>query len=467
MMKGKFCLIGVTLLGLILSFSKMQAEKIREGNQDPIYVQLDTEVKLMPLYMSKFTSKDSAFEDQYLHELEEVLNFDLTHNGMLKVIQYSRQMEDLVAQKGTLSEKKSLPFAYVLRVVLKDKSLSAQVVSLNAQTTKTIDPITLSGDLRFDRRQIHLVADSIQGALFGQEGIASTRLLYAVKTQSKNSSTWISEIYECDYDGHNARQITKEGAYGITPFYIPPEKGAASGSFFYVSYKNGQPKIYIASLKEGIGRRFSFMRGNQLMPVISFQRDKVAFISDITGNPDLFLQPFNPHVGAMGKPQQVFSHRLATQGSPTFSPEGKRIAFVSNKDGSPRIYILDIPLPGSDLKHLKIKLISKTNRESSAPSWSPDGRKLAYCCMTDGVRQIWIYDFERDSERQLTAGSGNKENPAWAPNSLHLVFNSTGSSGSELYLVNLNQPQAVKITKGPGEKRFPNWEPRCGLISRE
>ena len=79
--------------------------------------------------------------------------------------------------------------------------------------------------------------------------------------------------------------------------------------------------------------------------------------------------------------------------------------------------------------------------------------------MTNNVRQIWTYDFQKNEERQMTQGGGNKENPTWAPNSLHLIFNSTGHSGSELYLINLNQPEAVKITNGPGEKRFPNWEP--------
>lgn len=195
------------------------------------------------------------------------------------------------------------------------------------------------------------------------------------------------------------------------------------------------------------------------MPTMSYQRDKVAFIGDITANPDLFLQPFHPEKGAIGKPYQIFSAPRSTQGTPTFSPDGKKVAFVSNKDGSARIYVMDIPAPGTNIKNLSAKLISKTNRENSAPAWSPDGSKIAYCSSTKSVRQIWIYDFDKNEERQLTEGSGNKENPTWAPNSLHLMFNSTGGSGSELYLINLNQPEAVQITTGPGEKRFPNWEP--------
>jgi TolB protein len=252
--------------------------------------------------------------------------------------------------------------------------------------------------------------------------------------------------------------LTHNNGYCITPCYIPPKPENLSGHYFYVSYLNGQPKIYVASLREGNDRQFLYLRGNQLMPAVSSQRDKLAFINDITGNPDLFLQLFTPEAGPIGKPRQIFSAVNATQGTPAFSPDGKWLAFVSNKDGSPRVYILEIPPAGANLKNLTLKLISKANRESSAPAWSPDGSKLAYCAMTKNVRQIWIYDFDKKKERQLTHGTGNKENPTWAPNSLHLVFNSTGSSGSELYMINLNQPEAVKITSGPGEKRFPSWE---------
>ena len=247
----------------------------------------------------------------------------------------------------------------------------------------------------------------------------------------------------------------------MTPIYAPPKPGYTTGTFFFVSYTTGQPKIYYQKLGDNTPpHRLTLMKGNQLMPAISRQRDKVAFISDIKGNPDLFILPFNSETGETGKPYQIFSTHLATQGSPTFSPDGSQIAFVSNKDGSPRIYVMNVPSPGTSLKNIKASILTKRNKESSAPAWSPDGTKIAYCAVTQGVRQIWVYDFVSREERQITQGPGNKENPTWAPNSLHLLFNSSDAGSCNLYMINLNQPEATQITFGPGEKRFPSWEQR-------
>jgi len=103
-------------------------------------------------------------------------------------------------------------------------------------------------------------------------------------------------------------------------------------------------------------------------------------------------------------------------------------------------------------------VFSKLNRDNSGPSWSPDGKKIAYSAKTNGVRQIWIYDIEKREESQLTTGMGNKENPSWAPNSFHLVYNTTTPT-FDIFLVNLNQSAPLRLTEGGGQKHYPAFEP--------
>lgn len=426
-------------------------------NDDEIIVRLGTENQLLPLYLSHIIDEDSGLSTSYLKQLEEVMRFDFNHNGMTTTLTNTPERDQAAAK---LSITKSLADAYYIiqMRITNQKKPSIMLYAANGDNPKAVEGKALTGDLTQDRRLLHLLSDTIYKTLFGANGIASTHILYSVKKKSGNK--WSAEIWEADYDGFNARPIIQDGSYSITPVYIPPKEGLISGAFLYVSYKTSLPKIYIASLKEGVGRRLNTLRGNQLMPAISKQRDQIAFICDVTGNPDLFVQPFSVENGVTDKPRQIFASRKATQGTPTFSPDGHRIAFVSNKDGSPKVYAMDIPSEGTPLKDLKPQLISRHSKESSAPTWSPDGTKVAYCAMANGIRQIWVYDFSTKEERQLTQGPGNKENPTWAPNSLCLMYNTSGSENNELYLTSLNQSQSTKISSGSGEKRFPNWEPR-------
>lgn len=398
-----------------------------------ITVRLATDNQLVPISLDLIDDRDSGFSASYLKQLEKVLRFDLDHNGFTKV----------------MSKSASLP---TVSPSIHHQKLSLIVRSSKGSQEKAIENIALSGTLSQDRRQIHQVADAIQNALFGTKGIATTRFLYTIKNDN------IAEVWEADYDGGNACQLTFDEALSVTPTYIPAKEGLKSGNFLYVSYKNGQPKIFLSSLKNKNTQRLSLLKGNQLMPAISRQRDKIAFISDFSNNPDLFLLSFSPEEGIVGKPRQIYSSPAATPASPTFSPDGRRLAFVSNKDGLARIYVMQIP-ESSPTSNTTPLLITKRNRECTAPAWSPDGQKLAYSAMTNGTRQIWIYDFNSQEERQLTHGPGHKENATWAPNSLHLLYDATSGQSREIFLINLNQPEANCITSGPGEKRFPSWDP--------
>lgn len=452
-----------TLLFFLFSLTFLSVSS--EEDDNPIEILLDTESELKPLYLISIINEGSEFPDPYLRQLDGVLNFDLNNNGFSYVVKQNNKLDQLsllgsVEQIGNLPGWKSQNILYVVKAFIQGHNLLANILDVDHQVLKKIGPLTLSGDLSQDRRKIHQMADVIHKAFFGIEGIASTKIIFSNKVASSKEKL-LADIWEIDYDGSNTRQITKGGYYCISPVYLPPKVGFVSGGFMYVSYQIGQPKIYLAAFKDLVPRRLTSLKGNQFMPAISRQRNQVAFISDVTGNPDLFIQPFSSDEGAIGKPFQVFSGKQATQGSPTFSPDGKRLAFVSDKDGSPRIYVIDIPKPGVSLKDVKAVLISKQNRENSAPCWSPDGSKIAYCGKNRGCdRQIWVYDFKTNKEIPLTRGSGNKENPSWAPNNLHLVYNSADVNASELYLINLNQLEPVRITSGGGEKRFPSWEPR-------
>lgn len=436
------------------------------SQEEDIVVHLQTESRLLPLYLAPIAPENPGFDSAYLNQLTAVLRHDFAHNGTTRLINNNADRDSLALRTSKhpgeqLHQWKGAGVSHLLAPLVRDKELSARLLSVGNGAVKEVSGIGLSGVLAEDRRQIHKLADSLHKELTGVPGIASTHLLYIVRSQGEGGK-WISEVWESDYDGANSRRVTRAGEYCVTPSYVPPKPGTASNQCVYVSYTSGQPRIILCPLKEGQGRRACTAKGNQLMPTISRQRDKLAFICDMTGSPDLLLQPFLPETGEAGKLQTLFHNKGSSQSTPTFSPDGREIAFTSDKDGQPRIYLMTIPPAGADPRKAKPKLVSRRALNGSAPTWSPDGKKIAFCALTQGTRQIWMYDREREEEVQLTFGPSHKENPSWAPNSVHLVFNTASPGDNELFMVDINTVKPLKINLIKGEKHYPNWEPSSG-----
>lgn len=431
--------------------------------QEMITVDLPLDHPLIPLYLSSTSSENSTLGSDYLQKLDQVLRFDLGHNGMTEPFMTNSKLERLASPSqwssaAAIKEWKANGILYVISSKIQGNKASFTLLSTSNMGVKSLDEVVLTGNLNQDRQTLHKVADTIHSTLFGTEGIASHRFIFTRKTREAKGTTR-SYLVESDWDGENQKILLQSPHLIVTPFLVPASSGHLPKSYLYVSYELGQPKIFLATLDGKGSNRLTYLKGNQLTPSISRQRDKVAFINDSLGNPDLFLMEIKEGSVTQEAPRRIFQFPGATNASPSFSPDGKTIAFVSSKDGSTRIYLVKIPEKGTSLKEVKAQLLTTQQKEASAPAWSPDGTKIAFCAKNGEThRQIWVYDLQKKAEKQLTFGPGDKENPTWAANSLHLIFNVRQSDEvNDLYLMNLHQSETVPIVVGNGQNRFPSW----------
>lgn len=417
--------------------------------------------KTQNVYVAKISPKPTSYEES----LYEVLLQDMQFNGYVNIHSFDEDKEIHAHHRDPLvglqtRKWRSWQTDFVIILQKERSSLEIQVFDVSTAQLKTLHSIALTNNLDEDTRSIHKASDTICQITTKQKGIASKRILfsYQLKQEPENKGPWHADIWEMDHRGKCLKQVTEENHYSISPTFIPSEDKERY-NFLYVTYKQGQPRIYKTHKGISRGKPFIPLRGNQLLPQVSKQCNKIAFISDAAGRADLFIQSFDPEKGALGKATQLYSFPGSVQASPTFDPEGKRIAFVSDKSGTPRVYIVHIN-DISDVNHKTpdIHLITRKNTDNSGPNWSPDGEKIVYSAKINGVRQIWIYDIKTEEERQITVGMENKENPCWASNNRHIVYNTT-SPTTDIFLIDIEKREPIRLTEGTGVKHYPVFEP--------
>ncbi|MCH7491125.1 MAG: PD40 domain-containing protein, partial [Gemmatimonadetes bacterium] len=141
--------------------------------------------------------------------------------------------------------------------------------------------------------------------------------------------------------------------------------------------------------------------------------------------------------------------------SPTFSPDGQRIAHVSNRPGTPQIYVMASDGTGQELF---APFDYGVSGSSHAPEWSADGLSLTFDRDVGRVPQIFVMEVAGRKVRQLTS-LGRNYDPTWAPDGRHLAFVSTRTGSQQVWIIDMETGAVRQLTR-LGEARLPAWSPR-------
>ena len=125
--------------------------------------------------------------------------------------------------------------------------------------------------------------------------------------------------------------------------------------------------------------------------------------------------------------------------SPSWSPDGKKIAFVSFKGNRSSINIVDLELR-------KSTLISRYPGINGAPAWSPNGEQLAMVLSKDGNPSIYLLNLVTGNLNKLTKGIGIDTEPCWSKDGQEIFFTSNRCGKPQIYKISLVTEKITRIT---------------------
>ena len=136
--------------------------------------------------------------------------------------------------------------------------------------------------------------------------------------------------------------------------------------------------------------------------------------------------------------QEVFASWLPLL-SPAWSPDSRKLAFVSFATNGPVVQVLD-------LKSGAHETIASFKGVNSAPAWSPDGSKLAYSTSRNGSPDVYVYDIFSKQHQRISTHYGIDTEPAWSPDGRSLLFTSSRTGKPQIYSYDFGSQSTTRVT---------------------
>jgi Tol biopolymer transport system component len=183
-------------------------------------------------------------------------------------------------------------------------------------------------------------------------------------------------------------------------------------------------------------QRLAGLGKNVRSPTISRRGNRLAYAQTIL-DANIYRMVIPPQ-GRGGHPLRKLISSTRMDWCPQISPDGKKIAFMSDRSGSWEIWICDSD--GSNL----LQLTSYGKADVSPPQWSPDGSRLTFAANPEGRYEIFIVGADGGNPKRLDPGAGGANSPSWSRDGRWIFYDDLANTG--IYKVSLEGGPAVRVT---------------------
>jgi TolB protein len=384
---------------------------------------------LYPLAIPVAVNSDGAAAK----EVADVASFDMTTAGFFKVLDPGGFLADLNSEKlGIDPQKWKDVGAYgVIKNRVVSSGDSVELEFRLYEVSKGQSPVlqkSYRGKKAELRGFVHAWCNEVVKYYTGELGFFGSKLAFVAKGRGA------SRVMVSDFDGANPYSVTRNSSINMLPAWAP-----GGGQIAFTSYMRNNPDVYVVGAAGGRPRRVSSYKGMNTGAAWSPDGSQLAVTLSKDGNPEIYIV----RASDGGIVRRLTQDKSIDTG-PAWSPDGKEIAFVSDREGGPQIFV--VSASGGTPRR-----VSMNGTYNTTPTWSPrpGSRLLAYTTRDGGNFDIITLDLDTKKATRITQNEGNNEEPSFSPNGRAIAFASARPGGAGVYIAPADGTgKAVKVWSG-------------------
>jgi TolB protein len=252
-----------------------------------------------------------------------------------------------------------------------------------------------------------------------------------------------------DLSGLHLTRLTDHAADDLYPAWSPDGQRLA-----FTSRRDGDSEIYVlglaertASPRDGSLQRVTRRPSEEWAPAWSPDGKRLAYQSDRNGQSDIYIS------AADGSGETRLTPYEGNHESPHWSPDGRQLVFDSDLDVGEAVHasinVYFVNADGSDPRRFF--------SHGESPTWSPDGKTIAFTAVREGRWQILVLNTDGSGYRQVTTGAYDARYPAWSPDGRWLAFAGNETGHWEIYLMPIADGRPIRLTYGTADSSYPAW----------
>ena len=258
------------------------------------------------------------------------------------------------------------------------------------------------------------------------------------------------EIFTMNPDGTGLNQLTDNAAFDFDPEWSPDGQKIA-----FESDRDLFSDIFVMN-SDGSGQtNVTNNRAFDRTPTFAPNGERIAFSSNLsegvenpTGDTEIFSAKLD------GTDLYQLTNNTARDFHPDYAPDGRKFAFVSDRNFAPGIYTM--AADGSKQK--------KINRGSgvafASPGWSPSGSRITFTSDQEGGSDVYVMRANGARQQRLTVnGLPTDSGPVFSPDGGRIAFHTNRDGNFEIYEMRTDGTNPVNLTNDPAGDFTPDWQP--------